>query len=204
MLRVPWPEHRLNWSGGGASEGIFKILGREWRAAEWEVDAERTWLHLVFSRFLPIREIAPRPCAGLPRLRPACVDMAWAALERALTSSLEENGSDAIDRLHHSEFIPLGRAILRLIELVMTRRPACEALENQLTAIRYLESPLTSTYGRVPWKLLPEPVRTAFLRARRYPALVILLTEVFADIPEALSQSIKPRTASSATAAHAA
>ena len=204
MLRVPWPEDRLNWSGGGASKGMFKIFGREWRAAEWEVDAERTWLRLVFSRFLPIREIAPRPCAGLPRLRPACVDMAWAALERALMGSLEEKGSDSIERLHHSEFVPLGRAVLRLIELVMTRRPACEAIENQLRAIAYLQSPLTSTYGRVPWKLLPEAVRTAFLRARRYPALLILLTEVFADLPEALSQSIKPHTAPSATATHAA
>ncbi len=204
MLRVPWPEHRLNWSGGGASKDMFKIFGREWRATEWEVDAERTWLHLVFSRFLPIREIAPWSCAGLPRLRPAGVDMAWAALERALMSSLEEKGSDSIERLHQSEFVPLARAVLRLIELVMTQRPACEAIENQLRAIAYLQSPLTSTYGRVPWKLLPEAVRTAFLRARPHPALVILLTEVFAGIPEALSQSIKPHAASSATAAHAA
>jgi hypothetical protein len=203
-LKVAWPVHRLHWSGGVRSIDTFKIFGREWRTADWEVDNERTWLNLVFSRVLPITEIASCACTALPRLRPACVDMEWAALERALTSSLAEKGGEAVERLYHPEFVPLGRAILKLIELMRSRRPVGETIENQLAAIRYLQSPLSETHGRVPWKILPEETRTAFVRARRYLALGLLLTEVFEGVPEALSQTTEVRAPSSAAAAHAA
>jgi hypothetical protein len=58
-LRAPWPENRLRWSGGGYCRDTFKIFGREWHVSKWEVDAERTWLHLVFARVLSVSEIAP-------------------------------------------------------------------------------------------------------------------------------------------------
>jgi hypothetical protein len=58
-LRAPWPENRVHWSGGGYCRDTFKIFGREWHVSKWEVDAERTWLHLVFARVLSVSEIAP-------------------------------------------------------------------------------------------------------------------------------------------------
>jgi len=203
-LRVPWPEYRLRWSGNGYFKESLKIFGREWRVGHWEVDGERAWMHLVFSRVLPVTDLAPPACDGSWRLRPASVDMAWAALERSVAISVAAKSGDPLEQFHHPELVPLRRAILRLIELVTSRRPVYETIETQLRAIRYLESPLTSTYGRVPWKLLPEAVRTAFLRARRYPVLLILLTEVFEGVPEALSRSPEPRAASAAAAAHSA
>lgn len=200
-LRAPWPEHRLHWSGSRVSTVTFKIFGREWRAAKWEVNNEGTWLDLVVSRVLPITEIASHACSALPRLRPASVDMAWAALERALTSSLAEKGSGPIEELHHPEFVPLGRAILRFIELMMSRRPTCQAVESQLRAIQYLESPLIAARGRVPWELLPEDTRRPFFRTRHYSALLILLAEVFEGVP-ALSQTTEASALSSAAVAH--
>ncbi len=189
-LRVPWPETRLYWSGGDGFRKTFKIFGREWHISKWEVDAERTWLHLVFSRVLPMSEIVPAADTGLWRLRPASVDMAWAALEGALTSSLVQKSSQPIELLRHSDLIPLGHSLAGLAESVMSRGPQTyEAIETQLTGLRDLESPIVSTYGRVPWRILPQPVRAILLRVRGYPVLLGLLDEVFEGLPEALSQA---------------
>jgi hypothetical protein len=189
-LRVPWLETRLRWSGGDVFGDTFKIFGREWHVSKWEVDTERTWLHLVFSRVLPMSEMVPAADTGPWRLRPASVDMAWAALESALISSLAQKSSQPIEQLRHSDLIPLGRAIFGLAESVMSRRPqTCEAIETQLTGLRHLESPIVSAYGRVPWRILPRPVRAMFLRARGYPVLLGLLNEVFEGFPESLNQA---------------
>jgi hypothetical protein len=199
-LRVPWPGNRLHWSGGGYSRDIFNLFGREWRVSKWEVDADRTWLHLVFSRMLPISEILPVADMESWRLRPASVDMAWAALESALTSSLVQRSGEPIEQLRHSDLIPLGRAIATLTELVTSRQPRIyETIETRLKAIRYLESPIVSAYGRVPWRILPAPVRATFLRVRRHPVLLELLNEVFEGLPEALSQVTDRSAASRST-----
>jgi len=188
-LWVTWPVNRLRWYGGGCSKDIFNLFGREWRVSRWEVDADRTWLHLMFCRMLPISEILPVAGMDSWRLRPASVGMAWAALESALTSSLVQRSGEPIEQLHHPDLIPLGRAIGTLTELVTSRRLGTwEAIATQLRALRYLESPVVSAYGRVPWRILPGPVRTTFLKVRRQLALLELLNEVFEGLPIELGQ----------------
>jgi hypothetical protein len=196
-LRVPWPETRLRWSGGVCFRNVFEIFGREWHVSRWEEDAERTWLHLVFSRTLPMAGIASAEDTEFPRSRPASVDMAWASLENGLKSSLVQKSREPIERLYHSDLIPLGRAIFGLTESIMSRRPQkFETIETQLRAIRYLEAQLFSVYGRVPWRILPAPVRATLLRNRSYPSLLELLNQVFDALPEALSEATKQSQAS--------
>lgn len=187
-LRVPWPETRLRWSGGVCFRNVFEIFGREWQVSQWEVDAERTWLHLVFSRTLPMAGIASAEDSEFPRSRPASVDMAWASLENGLANSLAQGSREPIEQLYHSDLIPLGRAIFGLTESIMSHRPQKhETIETQLRAIRYLEAQLSSTYGRVPWRVLPAPVRANLLRSRSHPSLLELLNEVFDALPEGSS-----------------
>jgi hypothetical protein len=176
---------------------VFEIFGREWHVSRWEEDAERTWLHLVFSRTLPMAGIASAEDTEFPRSRPASVDMAWASLENGLKSSLVQKSREPIERLYHSDLIPLGRAIFGLTESIMSRRPQkFETIETQLRAIRYLEAQLFSVYGRVPWRILPAPVRATLLRNRSYPSLLELLNQVFDALPEALSEATKQSQAS--------
>ena len=187
-LRVPWPEARLNWSGGIYFPGTLEIFGREWRVSRWEEDAKRTWLHLVFSRTLPQAETAPGGGSGLRQLWPASVDMAWAALENALTSSIVQRSSEPIERIRHSDLIPLGRAIFELAASLMSRRPQpYEAIETQLEGIRHQATQVSSVYGRVPWRILPAPVRAAFFRIGSYSALLDHLNQVFDSLPEGLT-----------------
>ncbi len=54
-------------------------------------------------------------------------------------------------------------------------------METHLKALRYLQSAVASTYGRVPWRILPEPIRRTYLK--RYPVLPGLLDEVFEGLP---------------------
>jgi hypothetical protein len=195
-LRAPWPENRLRWAGGCIGR-TAKIFGREWRASKWEVDAERTWLHLVLSRPLPTSEIVPGSEGGPWRLPPASVDMAWAALASALRSSRDRKSNEAIEQLRHSDLIPLGRAIARLAETVVSRQRQIDSMvEAHLASIRYAEGYVFSTYGRVPWKILPEPVRRALLGIRPKPVFLGLLNDIFEGLPEALyrptAQSLTP------------
>jgi hypothetical protein len=187
-LDVPWPDTQLQWPGGFEFETPFEIFGREWRVSSWETDGERTWLHLVFSRALAVPEI---PTAAEPepaRSRSAAVDMAWAAFEGALAASVLEKNREPVEQLRRTEFIPLGRAIFEMAESVKNRRrPGREALEMQLRAIRFLQAEVSLTYGRVPWRILPTPVRAAFLKWHPDPALLELLNEVFDALPEILT-----------------
>jgi hypothetical protein len=184
-LRVPWPEKRLRWSGDGNCIDKLKMFGREWQVSSWEVDAERTWLNLVFSRALPISEIDPAAHQGAWRLRPASIDMAWAALERAVTNSVAQKSIAPIGRLRHCELIPLGYALVGLAESIGGQHPqAHERIETQLNALRYLLNPVAATHGRVPWRILPSRVRTSFLNVRRYPDIATLLDDVFDGLPK--------------------
>ena len=185
-LRVPWPEPRLHWSGDVHFGDTFAIFGREWHASRWEKDAERSWLHLVFSRALPIAEIVPAEDPEFRRSRPAFVDMAWTALENALLSSIVEKSREPIERLRHSDLIPVGHGVFGLTESVTSHRlQKREQIETQLRAIRYLEAQVSSEYGRVPWRILPTPVRAYFMRNRSYP----ILNEVFDALPEELGKA---------------
>jgi hypothetical protein len=206
-LRTPWPENRLRWTGGGCIGHTVKIFGREWRASKWELDAERTWLHLVLSRPLPTSEIVPGSPGGPWRLPPASVDMAWSALESALLTSLDRKSNEAIEQLRHSDLIPLGRAIARLAEAVISRQRESDSMvEANLTSIRYAEGQVLSNYGRVPWKILPKPVSQALLRIRPKPLFITLLNDIFEGLPEVFrrptAQSLPPpRSISSPNAA---
>jgi hypothetical protein len=189
-LDVPWPQTRLHWSGDVHFPDSFEIFGREWDASSWETDGERTWLHLVFSRVIPIAEIPQPAVAALRRSRPAFIDMAWAAMANALAAAISEKSLEPIEQLHRSDFIPLGRAVFGLVESLKNRRqPSRETLETQLRAIRYLEAEVSQVYGRVPWRILPAPVQSTFLKSHPDPALVELFDEAFDGFPDALPPS---------------
>jgi len=190
-LRVPCPETRLSWSGDTPLPDTFEIFGREWRLSHWEQDAERIWLHLVVSRVLT--ETVPNGDARWWRLRPVSVDLAWSALENALTSSIVQGSSEPIERFRHSDLIPLGCAIFELAKSLMRRRlPPCEVIEAQLRGIRYLEAQVSSKYGRVPWRILPAKVHASFFKIRSHPELVELVNQVFDSLPERFSEATSP------------
>jgi hypothetical protein len=186
-LRIPWLENRLRWSGDEHFADLFQIFGREWRISNWEVDAERTWLNLVFSRALSISEIDVAVQQRSWRLRPATIDIAWAALESALMNSLAQKSGGPIESLRHSDLIPIGRAMLGLAESVAGRFPKEQQLiETQLKALRYLENPVNSSYGRIPWRIVPINVRATLLGLRRDPVIAGLLCEVFDGLPKTI------------------
>ncbi|MCU1233972.1 MAG: hypothetical protein JWP63_1939 [Candidatus Solibacter sp.] len=197
-LIVPWPEAQLHWPGAADFQRPFELFGREWHQSRWEMDGEHAWLHLVFSRVLPIAEIQPHD-VGLRRSHLASVDMAWAALEEALATSLSQKGCEPVEQLRRTDFIPLGRAIFGLTKLAksggLVNR---DAIDTQLRAIRYLQAQVSVEYGRVPWRILPVPVQTSFLRKRPDNALIQLLSQVFDGLPEALSETTGQRSPSHA------
>jgi hypothetical protein len=193
-LDVPSPDTQLRWCGGVHFRDPFQIFGREWHASSWETDGERTWLHLVFSRAVPMAEISPPADTCSPRSRPASIDMAWAALENALAASIRQTSREPIEQLRCSDLIPLGRAIFGLVESGKNRRLAKrETLATQLRAIRYFQAEVSSAYGRIPWRILPAPVQGAFLKRRSDPALLELLDEVFDALPEVLRRAARRR-----------
>jgi hypothetical protein len=195
-LRVPWPETGWNCSDSIPFPGTFEIFGREWHLSQWKQDAVRTWLDLIFSRILPMTEMVPAGDARWWRLRPASVDLAWFALGNALTSSIVQRGPEPIERLRHSDLIPLGRALSGLAVSLMSRRlRPLEAIETQLRGIHCLEAQVSSKYGRVPWRILPARVRASFFRFRSYPELLELLNQVFDSLPERFcaATSVPPR-----------
>lgn len=189
-LKAPWPQAEQRWSGSVHLPDHLEFFGREWHASSCEVDAERTWLHLVFSRALPFEHIQPAADACLRRSHPASVDIAWAALGDALSTSLSQHSREPIEHLRRPDFIPLGRAILKLVEsLAKWRPPTRETIETRLRAIRFLHSQVGLAYGRIPWRILPEPLRALIVKKRRYLA-VELLDQVFETLPDTLHNAI--------------
>ena len=186
-LHIPWPETRSQWSGGIHFAEPFEIFGREWHAASWEVDGDRTWLHLEFSRNLPVdeREISLEKPARRSTL--AMVDMAWAAMENALADAVSRKSLEPIEQLRRSEMVPVGRALFGFAEAVgnrwLTNR---ERVRAQLRAIRYQESEVSEIYGRVPWRILPATVQSAFVKKRPEAEMLGLVNAAFAELPAAL------------------
>jgi hypothetical protein len=198
-LEVPWPDTQLYWPGAVHLQDPFEVFGREWHASNLETDENGTRLHLVFSRVLPLAQIHPAVDADLRRSHPASVDMAWAALENALDEAIHQKSLDPVEQLRRGDFIPLGRAMFALAESIKGHRTVSrETLETQLRAIRYLESTISVEYGRVPWKVLPDPVRQAFLKKRLDPGLLQLLNQVFDGLPQPLNVATSPGTPSQA------
>uniref|UniRef100_Q026D4 Uncharacterized protein n=1 Tax=Solibacter usitatus (strain Ellin6076) TaxID=234267 RepID=Q026D4_SOLUE len=198
-LIVPWPDSPLQWPGSVQFRQPFELFGREWRESSLEMEGDRAWLHLVFSRALPVAEIQPEDM-GFRRSHLASVDMAWAALEYALAESLDQKSGEPIEELRRMDFIPVGRAMLGLARLARSGRLLKrEAIETQLRSIRYLQSEIAMEYGRVPWRILPAPARSMFLKRRPDTGLLELLHQVFDGVPEALGE-----TASESSPSHAA
>ena len=172
-LRIPWPQPQWGWSGEVHFPERFDLFGREWNVERWEQDAEHTWLHLVFVRALAVSEIAPVAAPALRRSRPAFVDMAWTALEQALLAAIRESKMDSLERLRRTELIPIGRALFALVEALFGGgRGRRELVETRLKSIDYLQAEVAITFGRVPWRVLPEPVRRRLLADRRWAPLL--------------------------------
>ncbi len=183
-IRIPWPVTQLSWRGTVHFPDPFELFGREWRASRWETNGERTWLHLVFSRPLPPERIQPAVETCLHRSHPASVDMAWAALENALAAAIAQKSREPIEQMRRPEFIPLGRAVFGLAELVKNRRLLNrDSLATQLRAVCYHQAEISLVYGRVPWRILPDPVQAALLKRRPDAALLDLLMKTFDGLP---------------------
>jgi hypothetical protein len=162
-LTAPWPLTRSDWAGEVSFPEIFEIFGRKWRVSRWRQDAEHAWLDLVYSGVLAATEITPA-AKEFRRLRPASVEMAWSALGTALTSSIEQKSQNPIERLHHSDLIPLGRALLGVIEAVTHQRQNRESTYPKLCAVAYFVAQLPSEYGVVPWRIIPATTRARLSR----------------------------------------
>jgi hypothetical protein len=186
-IRTPWPAAQLSWRGTVHFADPFELFGREWRASRWETDGERTWLDLVFSRALQVERMQPAVETRLDRSHPASIDMAWAALENALSAAIAQKSREPIEQMRRPEFIPLGRAVFGLAELVKHRRLLNgDALATQLRAVGYQQAEVSLMYGRIPWRILPAPVQSFFLKRRPDPSLLDLLMQTFEGLPQAL------------------
>jgi hypothetical protein len=192
-LRVPWLEIELSRIDSTPIPDTFEIFGRECHLSRREQDGKRTWLHLVVSRVLSMTETMSAGDARWWRLRPVSVDLAWSALENALTNSLIQGSCKPIEQLRHSDLIPLGRAIFGLAASLKSRRlPPCEMLESHLKDIRCLEVQVSSKYGRVPWRILPARVHPGIFKIASYPSLREHLNQVFDSLPERLCGATSP------------
>jgi hypothetical protein len=185
-LRVPWPSQRTEWSGAVHLEDSFKLFGREWNAHSVERDGERTWLNLVFSRFMPsgeVQALAPSP----RRSHLASVDMAWAAITDALADAVAQRSSEPVEQLRRGELVPLARAIYGFAESAMNGHlREQEMIERQLRAIRFHQGEISWLEGGVPWRVLPPRVSRVLQRTRHDRPVLELFQAVFEDLPEGL------------------
>ena len=199
-LDLPCPDSPLEHGGDIHLQGPFELFGREWQAASWETDSVQARMHLVFSRTLQMPE-APAEREAVPqRSHPASVDMAWTAFADAVEAAISAKSREPVEELRRGDFVPLGRAVFELEQSIADRhRRNRQALETQLRAIRFLESGITAEYGRLPWRALPEEVRSFFLKLRSDRALAQLVTDAIDGCPPALagsgSQSHPPQAA---------
>ncbi len=182
-LRIPWPETHFQWPGAVSFAQTTELFGRQWRIAQWDQDAEHTWLTLEFTRTLPLAGTGPMTDRGERRSRPASVDIAWTALENALAASVSLHSTEPIEQLRQHELIPLGRAVYALAEAIIQGPRTLENLDTRLRAIRYMGEEVSPDYGRVPWRVLPEKVRRVLLGKSFYATLAESLQHVFEGIP---------------------
>jgi hypothetical protein len=186
-LTVPWPVTQLHWPGAARLGGPFEIFGREWRPASWETDGEHSYLHLSFSRILPVAESPASEDAFAKPLRTAAADMAWSELEQALTRSLLQKSSEPVEQLRRTDLIPFGRAVYELADSLHDWRPNKEKFQTRLRALVYLQAEVSLTYGRVPWRVVPASIRATLVKRRLDPASIELLQQTFDELPEVFS-----------------
>jgi hypothetical protein len=110
--------------------------------------------------------------------------MAWTALENALAESITNGTMDRVEQMRREELIGLGRALYTFCESVMDRRTRnVETLATRLRAIAYHAAEIEPTFGKSPWRVVPEPVRKIVLRHKLYAALAEPLQQVFDGMP---------------------
>jgi hypothetical protein len=179
-LVVPWPNSEARSPGVVHLPEHVSLFGRKWRGRAWERSAERTWLHLEFSSALTLSEGLmsdnPRP----HRLRPASIEIAWSEVEQALA----REAPDSVDQLHRTDLIPLARSLERLVRYLL--RPwlvSLGELDKSLRSVRYLHGAIATSYGPIPWRVLPARPRTALLKRCGDTALVELCAEIFDGAP---------------------
>ncbi len=186
-MTVPFPRPKMRWSGDVHFGTSLELFGREWHAASWEADEERPWLHVVFSRVLPAQAVHRSGETQFLRSHPASVDIAWAALGDALAAALEQKSDEPIEKLRRSDFIPLGRALLRFAAATARHSlPKGDAIAIELRAIRFYQAEMAAKYGRIPWRVFPQSVRPHSLRGRLDAASLEIFKEVFDGVPETL------------------
>lgn len=178
-LVVPWPGAEVRWPGAVHLPTHIELFGREWRGRKWDKSADRTWLHLEFSGTVTMPETLapdnPRPHG----LRAAAIEMAWSEVERALATGV----ADSIDQLHRGDLIPLAHALQRLMDcLLRPWPPSREDVARSLMSAHYLHTVIAPAYGRIPWRVLSPPARTALLN-RREDAMTDLFAEMFDGAP---------------------
>jgi hypothetical protein len=106
-------------------------------------------------------------------------------LQNALESSMEEKSEEPVEKLRHDELIPLGRALYALAECVTHRRlRKPDAIAARVSAVSYHASAVQASHGRVPSRVLPEPVRNALLDRKLDVAVARTLREIFEGLPD--------------------
>ncbi|HEV2446061.1 MAG TPA: hypothetical protein VGS58_09070, partial [Candidatus Sulfopaludibacter sp.] len=132
-LAVPWPDAKARWQGPVQVPSHIALFGREWRGRAWERSADRTWLHLEFSRALTLPEALDRDKPRPHRLRPASIEMGWSEVQQALAAGVP----DSIEQLHREDLIPLAHALDRLMDCLLRQWPASRGnIEQSLMAVR--------------------------------------------------------------------
>ncbi len=190
-LVVLWPGAEARWPGTVHLPDHVALFGREWRGRAWERSADQTWLHLEFSRALTLPEARYAENPYRHRLRPASIEMAWSEVEQALAT----RAPDSIDRLHREDLIPLTHALERLVDCLLRAWPPSRGdIERSIKSVRYLQGGIAPVYGRIPWRVLPAPARTALLKRRG----AVVLTDIFDETPDgapAAERTWPPRAA---------
>jgi len=176
-LVAPWPDDQLQWRGAVHLPEQIELFGRRWRGRVWDRGADRTWLHLEFAGVLTMPEERGNPRER--RARPASAEMAWSEVEQALATGTP----DAIERIHREDLIPLAYALERLVDCLQGPLSR-EDLERSLRSVRYLHGAVAPVYGRIPWRVLPEPTAAALLKMRGGAGSADVFSDTFSGAPE--------------------
>jgi hypothetical protein len=183
-IRICWPEARFRWSGDVAFGRTLEIFGRQWTIERWDQDSEQTWVTLVFAGLLKPPAVEPAIPSRRPP-RPASVDMAWTSLESALQLAITNKDHSVVEQLRRSELIPLARALLKLNDLIAAWRPVGKSeLEQAMRGVVFQADQLASSFGRIPWRVLPANMQRGLLRPRCFRAVGGFLEHLFDGVED--------------------
>jgi hypothetical protein len=87
----------------------------------------------------------------------------------------------------------VAHALKRTVDCLIRPWPLPRGdVERCLASVRYLHGGVASMYGPIPWRVLPQPARTALLK--KHDALAGLLDDTFEGAP-ANAGTLPPRAA---------